>query len=51
MKQLISSRQITIPDGVTVEVKARKVRVKGPRGKYSILWSIVVDYWHWCDAK
>ena len=34
MKQLISSKTITIPDGVTVEVKARKVRVKGPRGEF-----------------
>ena len=33
MKQLVSSRNITIPEGVTVEVKARQVRVKGPRGE------------------
>jgi len=32
MKQLISSRTLDIPDGVSVEVKARKVRVKGSRG-------------------
>eukprot|EP00887_Chlorella_sp_A99_P004732 scaffold4.g4732.t1 len=32
MKQLITQRDITIPEGVSVEVKARKVRVKGPRG-------------------
>ncbi len=33
MKQLVSSRTIDIPDGVQIEVKARKVRVKGPRGE------------------
>lgn len=33
MKQLLTTRDITIPEGVTVEVKARKVRVKGPRGE------------------
>ena len=34
MKLLVSSRTITIPEGVTVEVKARSVRVKGPRGEH-----------------
>ncbi len=33
MKQLISSRTLVIPEGVSVEVKARRVRVKGPRGE------------------
>jgi large subunit ribosomal protein L9e len=33
MKLLVSSRTITIPEGVSVEVKARSVRVKGPRGE------------------
>ncbi|KAL6776491.1 RPL9 [Auxenochlorella protothecoides x Auxenochlorella symbiontica] len=32
MKQLISSRTLALPSGVDVEVKARQVRVKGPRG-------------------
>jgi len=32
MKQLIANGDVVIPDGVTVEVKARQVRVKGPRG-------------------
>ncbi|KAG7675289.1 hypothetical protein Ndes2526B_g08158 [Nannochloris sp. 'desiccata'] len=32
MKQLVCTRIITIPSGVDIEVKARKVRVKGPRG-------------------
>jgi len=36
MKQLVSSRTITIPEGVSVEVKARKVRVKGPRGEFIV---------------
>lgn len=33
MKQLISSRQLVIPGEVQIEVKARRVRVKGPRGE------------------
>lgn len=32
MKLLTASRTLDIPAGVTVEIKARKVRVKGPRG-------------------
>lgn len=32
MKILESSRTLAIPDGVTIEVKGRAVRVKGPRG-------------------
>lgn len=32
MKQIIASRTVDIPEGITFEVKARKVRVKGPRG-------------------
>lgn len=38
MRQLISTRTIAIPSGVTVEVKARKVVVKGPRGTYLCRW-------------
>jgi large subunit ribosomal protein L9e len=33
MKQLVASRTLVIPEGISVEVKARKVRVKGPRGE------------------
>lgn len=33
MKQVIASRVLTIPKGVDIEVKARRVRVKGPRGE------------------
>merc|ERR1719272_1642304 len=32
MRQVSSRRAISIPDGVTVTCKARKVRVKGPKG-------------------
>ena len=32
MRLVQSSRTLEIPADVTVEVKARKVRVKGPRG-------------------
>lgn len=34
MKQLVASRTLVIPDGVNIEVKARKVRVKGARGEW-----------------
>ena len=34
MKQLLSHRSLVIPDGVEIVVKARKVRVKGPRGEW-----------------
>ncbi len=33
MKQLVASRVVDIPSDVTFEVKARTVRVKGPRGE------------------
>ena len=32
MKLLVSSRTVTIPDGVDIAVKGRAVRVQGPRG-------------------
>ena len=32
MRLLEVSRTLPIPEGVTVEVKGRHVRVKGPRG-------------------
>ena len=32
MKQIISSSEIDIPAGVTVEIKSRHVKVTGPRG-------------------
>ena len=32
MKQLIAQHELEIPEGITVEVKGRRVRVKGPRG-------------------
>lgn len=32
MKSLLSQAYVTVPEGVTVEIKARKVRVTGPRG-------------------
>lgn len=34
MKQVIATRLVDIPDEVTFEVRARKVRVKGPRGEH-----------------
>jgi large subunit ribosomal protein L9e len=33
MKQIISSKEISIPEGVEVTVKSRVVKVKGPRGE------------------
>jgi large subunit ribosomal protein L9e len=32
MKLLTATRTLSIPEGVTVEIKGRRVRVKGPRG-------------------
>lgn len=32
MKTILKSETVTVPDGVTVTVKTRKVVVKGPRG-------------------
>jgi len=37
MKQVIATRLVDIPDEVKLEVRARKVRVKGPRGE---------QHWH-----
>ncbi len=33
MKLLHSSRVVEVPEGISLEVKARQVRVKGPRGE------------------
>jgi len=33
VKLMKVSREVVIPDNVTIDVKARKVWVKGPRGK------------------
>ena len=33
MKQILSTRFVEIPEGVTVDIKARVVTVKGPRGE------------------
>jgi ribosomal protein L6P/L9E len=33
MKLIHSTRTVVIPEDVSIEVKARKVRVKGPRGE------------------
>lgn len=40
MKQILATKTVDIPDGVEIEVKARKVRVKGPRG------TLVRDFKH-----
>ncbi|KAJ3074324.1 hypothetical protein HDU98_011486 [Podochytrium sp. JEL0797] len=32
MKAICQEKEITVPDNVTVDIKARNVRVKGPRG-------------------
>ncbi|KAJ3412926.1 60S ribosomal protein L9 [Chytridiales sp. JEL 0842] len=32
MKHIVQERDIAVPEGVTVDIKARRVRVKGPRG-------------------
>ncbi|EIE20380.1 ribosomal protein L9 component of cytosolic 80S ribosome and 60S large subunit [Coccomyxa subellipsoidea C-169] len=40
MKQIVATRLVEIPDDVKFEIKARKVRVKGPRG------TLVRDFKH-----
>ena len=40
MRLLVASRTLVIPDGVTIEVKARSVRVKGPRGECQGRWKL-----------
>ncbi|KAJ3099447.1 hypothetical protein HDU97_004241 [Phlyctochytrium planicorne] len=35
MKSIVQERDIVVPEGVTVDIKARRVRVKGPRGTLS----------------
>jgi len=35
MKQIVATRLVEIPDDIKFEVKARKVRAKGPRGEFS----------------
>lgn len=40
MRLLVASRTLVIPDGVTIEVKARSVRVKGPRGECQGRWML-----------
>ena len=34
MKLLHSTREVVVPEGLSLEVKARQVRVKGPRGEH-----------------
>lgn len=52
MKKLFSSNSVVIPEGVTVEVKARKVRVKGPRGTISKEFKhLHVDLYIWTDEE
>ena len=40
MRLLQASRQVAIPEDVTVEVKGRQVRVKGPRGMVNFNGSV-----------
>lgn len=35
MKTLLSTRFVTIPEGIEIDVKSRVVTVKGPRGELS----------------
>ena len=35
MKHILTQRDVTIPEGVTLKTKSRKVYVKGPRGELS----------------
>jgi len=35
MKTIVSSQTLDIPEGIKIELKAKKVRVTGPRGVLS----------------
>ena len=35
MKLVVASKDVAVPEGVKIEVKARKIRVKGPRGEWT----------------
>ena len=37
MKLVVASKDVAVPEGVKIEVKARKIRVKGPRGEWDTL--------------
>jgi large subunit ribosomal protein L9e len=44
MKPILADRTLSIPEGVTVEVKSRRITVTGPRGKlYKDLSHICAD--------
>ena len=51
MKLLHSTREVVVPEGLSLEVKARQVRVKGPRGEHitsqwptlALLWAAMED--------
>lgn len=58
MKTVLATQYISIPEGVTVEVKSRAVTVKGPRGElkrafkvcvltYIIAYVEVIGLWRW----
>jgi len=51
MKLISTKAELTIPEGVTVTVKARKVDVKGPRGTLSMDFRHAAVDMHIADGK
>lgn len=50
MKQVIATRFVDIPDDVEFEVRARKVKVKGPRGEqHNIAQRTATIHSRWCQ--
>lgn len=43
MKLVVASKEVAIPEGITVEVKARKIRVKGPRGEWPAVCEVALS--------
>lgn len=48
MKQIVASRLVEIPDDIKFEIKARKVRVKGPRGEMPCSFTFCMKAFLFC---
>jgi large subunit ribosomal protein L9e len=63
MKTVLATQYIDVPEGVTVDVKAREVVVKGPRGELKRAFKVCMEleirtfddgqnyHYPWCTAR